>query len=103
MKHILQWRPWKHRKSKIQEWSEWFTAQQQALEAGAEIEPPWVAYPEQEPWWGGWRQGNGEAWLREVWIPFWKTLGPKERRVYVEKWQASPEWREYLIALGYWS
>ncbi|NOK63934.1 MAG: hypothetical protein GFH27_549319n114 [Chloroflexi bacterium AL-W] len=103
LQYLIQWCLWGRTTREESEWLEWFTAQQQALEARAEIEPPCVAYPEQEPWWGGWRQGYSEAWLHEVWFPFWKKLGLKERMAYVEKWQASPEWREYLIAPGYWS
>ncbi|MEM8531742.1 MAG: hypothetical protein AAGF95_12920 [Chloroflexota bacterium] len=103
MKYILQWWPWNRRKSKTQKYLDWFAFQRWLLETGAEIPPPWVAYPNQAPWSGGWRQGNGEAWLHEVWLPFWRTLGPKERHTYVEKWNAPSEWREYLISPGHWS
>ncbi len=59
--------------------------------------PPWVKYPGNEPWWGGWRQGFSEAWLMEVWLPFWKKLSIEEKEKYLQEWNPPNEdWREYL-------
>lgn len=64
------------------------------------IEPPWVRFPgcgEMGPIWGGWRQGYGEQWLHETWLPYWRSLAPEERRAYLsQNPPPSPEWIEYL-------
>jgi hypothetical protein len=61
------------------------------------IAPPWVEYPETDPTWGGWRQGYSEAWLVDVWLPFWRGLSAAEREQYLEKWPApSDEWSFYV-------
>ena len=85
--------PWKKKEN---EWMRWLVQQLEALERGDEIEPPWVVYPESEPWWGGWRQGNSEGWLVLAWLPFWDKLSDEDRLQYLEKWNAPDEWREYL-------
>ena len=67
------------------------------LTAGEEFEPPWVFAPNTEPWSGYWRQGGGEYWLLEIWLPFWGELDAKQRENYLEKWQPPTEdWYEYL-------
>jgi hypothetical protein len=77
----------------------WWSDQVLALEAGMEIQPPWVQFPDTEPWWGGWRQGNSEAWFHEIWSPFWHRLSAEERLAYVDKWQPPEDWREYLLVI----
>jgi hypothetical protein len=65
-----------------------------------EPSPPWVAYPDADPWWGGWRQGSSEAWLTETWLPFWKRLSEVEIRAYLERWPPpTDEWRRYVTVL----
>jgi len=61
-----------------------------------EMVPPWVAYPGQDPWWGGWRQSGGERWLVEEWVPFWSHLDKQARADYLGYWNASDDWAEYL-------
>jgi len=62
-----------------------------------DIPPPWIAYPGQDPWWGGWRQGESEAWLHEEWLPFWRTLDAEARDHYLNRWKPPAcEWAEYL-------
>lgn len=85
--------PWKKTEN---EWQRWFSQQLESLAHGEEIEPPWVVYPDSEPWWGGWRQGNSEGWLVWVWLPFWQKLSGEEQLQYLEKWHAPAAWREYL-------
>ena len=63
------WKRWARERRESEESLKWLNGQQRALEAGEEIEPPWVLCPSEEPWWGGWRQGYGEAWLLNVWLP----------------------------------
>lgn len=61
------------------------------------VRPPWIEYPESYPNWGGWRQGTSETWLRETWFPFWDSLGPGERRAYLECWPPPDEdWTLYV-------
>jgi hypothetical protein len=60
--------------------------------------PPWRRYPGEDPWWSGWRQGEAEAWLLEIWLPFWRSLAEGARTEYLEKWAPPPEWKEYLQA-----
>ncbi len=62
-----------------------------------EPSPPWVAYPNRGPTWGGWRQGYGEAWLHEVWLPFWRAITPGARRRFLTRWPPpSEDWKHYL-------
>lgn len=61
------------------------------------IPPPWIAYPDSEPTWGGWRQGTGQAWLGEHWLPFWNELSLEDRKAYLEQWPPpNEEWRRYV-------
>jgi hypothetical protein len=79
------------------DWLEWQNEQKRKLETGEEIEPPWVFAPNTEPWSGEWRQGSGEHWLLEIWLPFWHRLNERERENYLKKWQPpAEEWNEYL-------
>lgn len=84
-------------KKEPSEWECWFATQIDALNRGEEIVPPWIAFPDSDPWWGGWRQGNSQGWLVLVWIPFWRHLNDREKLAYIEKWDASADWREYLM------
>jgi broad specificity phosphatase PhoE len=62
-----------------------------------ELAPPWRAYPGQPPWWGGWRQGESEAWLMQRWMPFWRSLSAAQRSDYLQRWEPPDEdWREYV-------
>jgi hypothetical protein len=61
------------------------------------VKPPWIQYPHSDPTWGGWRQGDSEAWLLDVWLPFWRQLGPQDRQDYLKQWPApSEEWGLYV-------
>lgn len=65
--------------------------------AQSHVLPPWIEYPNSEPTWGGWRQGTSEAWLRDVWLPFWKHLTPEDRNAYLKQWPPpNDEWHLYL-------
>jgi hypothetical protein len=62
-----------------------------------EVPPPWREFPGNDPTWGGWRQGSSEAWLVDVWLPFWRALSPRERDEYLRQWPPpDEEWRRYL-------
>ncbi|VEP15403.1 conserved hypothetical protein [Hyella patelloides LEGE 07179] len=90
--------PWQ---SKLSQWELWFTSQLDALNNNEEIAPPWVIYPDTDPWWGGWRQGYSEAWLFQIWLPFWKRLDRQSQEIYAEKWDASLDWCKYIFE--YWN
>ena len=61
--------------------------------------PPWVEFPESEPTWSGWRQGDSEAWLQEIWLPYWRALSQTSRASFLSSNPPpSDEWRFYLEA-----
>ena len=91
------WRRWAHARRERNQWSAWLTDQGRALEAGEEIVPPWAAWPGEDPWWGGWRQGNAEGWLNLVWLPFWSGQKADDKQGYVARWAAPEEWRRYVL------
>lgn len=71
------------------------------LEAGEDIDPPWVAFPNSDPMtlWVSWRHGNG--WLDQIWKPFWSKKNNEERKKYLEKWQPpNDDWYENIAT--YW-
>ncbi|MFP3756719.1 hypothetical protein D3C87_1712260 [compost metagenome] len=61
-------------------------------------QPPWIVFPHTEP--GELaphvRQGVAEPWFDREWRPFWTSLTPIQRDLYLDGWQASPEWREAI-------
>ncbi|MDI7174909.1 hypothetical protein [Leptospira santarosai] len=66
-----------------------------------QIRPPWIVYPSSDPVWGGWRQGESEQWLLDIWLPFWQGLGPDEQNLYLERFPPpDKEWNLYLTQ--YW-
>jgi hypothetical protein len=61
------------------------------------VRPPWVQYPGSDPLWGGWRQGFSEAWLREEWLPFWRSLDAPAREAFLQRWPPpDDQWLTYL-------
>ena len=65
------------------------------------VQPPWIEYPGNDPWWGGWRQGYSGAWFLDIWIPFWNKLSPKEKKTYLKKYPPpNDDWLLYLT--DYW-
>jgi hypothetical protein len=90
------WKRWARDRRELSDWLAWITDQRRALEAGKEIRPPWVAWPDEDPCWIGWRQGNAEGWLKLIWLPFWSSLHDDQRHDYVERWNGPPEWQAYV-------
>ncbi len=74
---------------KQREFLEWYESQRRALQSGAEIEPPWIAFSESEPYWGGWRQGYSQVWFFNIWIPIWSKRTAEDRRAYLDKWNVA--------------
>ncbi len=103
-KYLNQWNPpddnwyeyltlyWTVGMRKIQQWQ---IEQKCSLEAGEEIEPPWVALPLSFPNYG-WDQGYYERWKLDIWLPFWKKLNKLEQKDYLEKWETDEEWQRTL-------
>ncbi|MBN2191828.1 MAG: hypothetical protein JW751_03345 [Polyangiaceae bacterium] len=65
------------------------------VQRDGEHEPPWLTFPGALPW-IGWNQGTNEAWLDRAFRPFWATLSASERKDYLFRWQAPPDWAEWL-------
>lgn len=64
--------------------------------------PPWIRYPDADPWWPGWRQGDAEAWLLGTWLPFWQQLDADQRRGYLNSHPPPGEdWQTHLKL--YWT
>ena len=64
-----------------------------------DLPPPWVAIPgltAGDPA----NQGFAETYIVLNWLPFWQSLPPDEKAHYLDRWSASPEWRE-AIAFRY--
>jgi hypothetical protein len=59
-------------------------------------EPPWVFHRGSEPTDGCWRQGPEEAWLLDVWLPYWLAASPTERAAYLERHRPVGLWAVYL-------
>jgi hypothetical protein len=67
------------------------------MSAIEQVRPPWVQYPDTEPWWGGWRQGTSEEWLQRTWLPFWRSLSDANREAYLQRWPPpTDDWRTYV-------
>ena len=61
--------------------------------AWLEQPPPWVVFPGMRPLEAAADQGLQEAWVDQVWRPFWASLGAAERDAYLTHWGASEAWR----------
>jgi len=68
------------------------------LNQQGDVFPPWEAFPGYGPYTMGWREGNGEYWLRKVWGPFWDNLSQSGKEEYLNRWNAPDEWRERFSA-----
>jgi len=88
----MRW-PWRKQPAA---WEEWLSEQLRAFEAGGAIEPPWIAFPGSAPW--SFKQGVNEAWLRHVFLPFWRCRSFEEREAYLRR-RPPPDddWTEYLM------
>ncbi len=86
-------------KNSDSQWQSWYAEQKRKLNAGEEIEPPWIAFPNSTPY--GWNQGYQEAWKNNVWIIFWNKMSEAEQADYLNRFvPPSEEWSETLII--YW-
>lgn len=93
------WQRWKEERER-QEFAEsergkFMIAQEQAAIEGREIAPPWICWPERQPW--EFNQSYPEWWMLCIYLPFWKRMSKEERIAYVEKWNAPQFWRETML------
>jgi hypothetical protein len=59
--------------------------------------PPWIEFPNEAFYWGGWKQGSGEVWMLSIWIPFWLTKDSIQRAAYLTKWPPpDDEWAWWI-------
>ena len=65
------------------------------------VQPPWVVLPHIAPQdlASHTRQGAAEPWFDQDWRPFWTSLTAGQREQYLDKWKATPEWREAIAAV----
>jgi len=61
-----------------------------------EIQPPWIKYPGYGPGDGFWRQ-SGEAWLKDVWQPYFDSLSEELQRAYLMRWKVPQDWRDFYF------
>jgi hypothetical protein len=66
------------------------------MDAWLEQPPPWKIFPTMQPLEVAARQGLQEAWVDQVWRPFWATLTPLQRERYFAHWQASAAWKDAI-------
>jgi hypothetical protein len=69
--------------------------QDRRLEAGVEIEPPWIVTPEYDPTTYKW--GDYNDFAREIWRPYITAMTIQQRAAYFEKWPVPPGvWYMYI-------
>lgn len=57
--------------------------------------PPWIVFPSLGPD-SSLTQGAEEAYVDLEWLPFWSALTPDEKAAHLDRWDASPDWREAI-------
>ena len=62
-----------------------------------EFPPPWVALHDLTPDDAA-NQGVAEAYIVLNWYPFWRSLTPSQKASYLDRWHASPDWRDAIAA-----
>lgn len=60
-----------------------------------EAPPPWIVFPEMRATDPA-TQGAEEAYIDLEWLPFWQTLHAEARRRYLDRWNATAEWRDVI-------
>lgn len=60
-----------------------------------EVAPPWIALPNLAPG-EDTTQGIGAAYYDLNFVPFWASLDRDKKAAYLDRWNASPKWREWI-------
>jgi len=60
-----------------------------------DLPPPWIALPDLDPQEPA-THGLAEAYVAMNWLPFWQGLSAQDRAAYLDRWNASPEWRQVI-------
>ncbi len=63
------------------------------LEAGEEIEPPWVKYSATITSY----ELRHNYWFNRVWRVFWRKLSADERAIYKQKWAMPDDWDMFCV------
>ena len=61
----------------------------------SELPPPWIAFPDltaNDPP----TQGAEEAYIDLDWLPFWTSMDEAGQAAYLDRWQATAEWRDVI-------
>ncbi len=58
--------------------------------------PPWAVFPDFDPESLGSLQGSFAFWWDWLFLPYWRVASSAERRSYLERFEATPAWREFL-------
>lgn len=59
-------------------------------------QPPWIVFPGMEPVDLRATQGVEEVWVTEKWWPFWMALSEIDKKSYLQSWQCTDEWRDWI-------
>lgn len=59
--------------------------------------PPWTVFPSLSPDVPP-TQGAEEAYIDLDWLPFWSAQTSEAKASYLDRWEASPAWREAIHA-----
>lgn len=57
--------------------------------------PPWIVFPALRPNDPA-TQGAVEAYVELEWLPFWQALDADARSEYLDRWDATDEWRDVI-------
>ncbi|RFU45343.1 hypothetical protein [Paraburkholderia sp. DHOC27] len=67
--------------------------------------PPWIMYPDLGPL-ASYNQGEQEYWDRHVWTPFWKSLSPEQKDLYIDRrseaaltYMLPEEWDDWVYSI----
>ena len=60
-----------------------------------DLPPPWIALPGLTTT-DTTNQGLADVYITLSWLPFWRSLTFDGKARYLDRWSASPEWREEI-------
>lgn len=63
--------------------------------------PMWIVFPDlgaEEVH----NQGAVDGYIEYIWLPFWQTLSEDEKAAYLDKYRATPDWRDNIAERYEW-